>query len=309
MTEAIGAVSSTDGSARHEAGNGAVDQGSDDSWDEGPDALVTRRQTGGAETVRANRSWWDGVADEYQAEHGEFLGDARFLWCPEGLYEDEAGLLGPVTGRRVLEVGCGAAQCSRWLATQGADAVGLDLSARQLAHARRIDDGLEGTPLRLVQTDATVLPFADESFDLAFSAFGAVQFVADSAAVMREVARVLRPGGRFVFAVSHPFRWALPDDPGEGGLTVRYSYFDRRSYVEQDEDGVATYVEHHRTLGDRVRELTTAGLTLVDLVEPEYPEELGDRWGGGWSALRGRLVPGTAIFVTEKVAHAGAVQS
>jgi SAM-dependent methyltransferase len=300
MSAAIGAPNSAEDDPENRAEDGAADQGPDDSPDGDPGELVTRRQAGGTETIRANRDWWDNAADGYQAEHGEFLGDARFLWCPEGLYEDEAGLLGPVTGRRVLEVGCGAAQCSRWLAKQGADAVGLDLSARQLAHARRIDDELGGTPLRLVQADATVLPFADESFDLACSAFGAVQFVADSAAVMREVARVLQPCGRWVFAVSHPVRWCLPDDPGEGGLVVRYSYFDRRPYVEQDEDGVAKYVEHHRTLGDRVRELTAADLTLLDLIEPEYPEGLGDRWGGGWSALRGRLVPGTAIFVTEK---------
>ncbi len=263
--------------------------------------LVTRRQAGDAETVRANRGWWDDNADLYQTEHGEYLGDARFLWCPEGVYEDEVGLLGPVAGRRVLEVGCGASQCARWLVKQGADVVGFDLSARQLEHARRIDQELGGTPVRLVQADATVLPFADGVFDVACSAFGAVPFVADSAAVMREVARVLRPGGRWVFAVPHPFRWCLPDDPGEGGLVVRDSYFDRRPYVEQDDDGVATYVEHHRTIGDRVRELTGAGLVLRDLIEPEYPEGLGDRWGGGWSALRGRLVPGTAIFVAERL--------
>ena len=110
---------------------------------EGPDpdwkALVTRRQAGDAETVRANRGWWDDNADWYQTEHGDYLGDARFLWSPEGVYEDEAGLLGPVSGRRVLEVGCGAAQCARWLVKQGADVVGFDLSARQLAHARRIE--------------------------------------------------------------------------------------------------------------------------------------------------------------------------
>ncbi len=273
---------------------------SDKVADQDPSALVTRRQADNAETTRANRRWWDGASDWYQTEHGDFLGDARFLWGPEGLYEEDAQLLGPVAGRQVLEVGCGAAQCSRWLAAQGADVVGLDLSARQLAHARRIDDERGGTPLRLVLADATVLPFADASFDVACSAYGAVPFVEDSAALMREVARVLRPGGRWVFATTHPFRWCLPDDPGEGGLTVRDSYFDRRPYVEQDENGVATYVEHHRTLGDRVRELTAAGLVLLDLVEPEYPEDLGDRWGGGWSALRGRLVPGTAIFVAEK---------
>ena len=267
--------------------------------------LVTRRESSSGETARANRSWWDANADEYQAEHGEYLGDDRFLWCPEGLYEDVAGLLGPVAGRDVLEVGCGAAQCARWLAGQGARVTAFDLSARQLQHARRIDGAAGRAPLRLVQADATALPFADGVFDIACSAFGAVPFVADSAQLMREAARVLRPGGRWVFAVPHPFRWTLPELADEKGLVVEHSYFDRRPYVEQDEAGVATYVEHHRTLGDRVRELTAAGLSLVDLVEPEYPEELGDRWGGGWSALRGRLIPGTAVFVTRKTQPGG----
>jgi SAM-dependent methyltransferase len=264
--------------------------------------LVARRESGQDETSRANRSWWDANADEYQAEHGEYLGDARFLWCPEGVYEDEAALLGPVAGRAVLEIGCGAAQCARWLADQGARVTGFDLSMRQLRHARRIDEQLGRDALALVQAEATALPFADGSFEIACSAFGAVPFVADSALLMREVARVLRPGGRWVFAVPHPFRWALPDLPDEEGLVVRHSYFDRRPYVEQDEDGAATYVEHHRTFGDRVRELTEAGLVLEDVREPEYPAELGERWGGGWSALRGRLVPGTAIFRTRKAA-------
>lgn len=265
--------------------------------------FVTRRPAGDGETAHANRRWWDANADEYQADHGEFLGDSRFLWGPEGLYEDKAHLLGPVHGKRVLEVGCGAAQCSRWLVKQGAHVTGFDLSMRQLEHAHRIDEDLGAPRLPLVQADALAMPFADDSFDVACSAFGAVPFVADSAAVMREAARVLKPGGRWVFAVPHPFRWCLPDDPGPGGLVVRDSYFDRRPYVEQDESGSATYVEHHRTLGDRVRELTAAGLILLDLVEPEYPQSLGDRWGGGWSSLRGRLVPGTAIFVAAKPAR------
>jgi len=264
--------------------------------------LVTRRETAAGETERANRAWWDANADEYQAEHGEFLGDARFLWCPEGLYEDEARLLGEVAGRDVLEVGCGGAQCARWLAGQGARVTAFDLSGRQLRHARRIDERLGRVPVPLVQADATALPFADAVFDLACSAFGAVPFVADSARVMREVARVLRPGGRWVFSVPHPFRWTLPDLGDEHGLVVEHSYFDRRPYVEQDEQGVAGYAEHHRTVGDRIRELREAGFVLADLVEPEYPAQLGDRWGGGWSAQRGRLVPGTALFVADKPA-------
>jgi SAM-dependent methyltransferase len=257
-----------------------------------------RRPAGDDETVRASRRWWDATAAEYQAEHGEFLGDTDFVWGPERLREADAQLLGDVTGKRVLEVGAGAAQCSRWLARAGASPVAIDLSARQLAHAQQLDRRTD-LVMPLVQADAQRLPFADASFDLACSAYGAVPFVADSAAVMREVARVLRPGGRWVFSVTHPIRWCFPDDPGPGGLVADTPYFDRRPYVEQDEHGTATYVEHHRTIGDRVREIVAAGLVLDDLVEPEWPDDHDQLWGQ-WSPLRGRILPGTAVFVTRR---------
>ncbi|MFV2110804.1 class I SAM-dependent methyltransferase [Micromonospora sp. LOL_025] len=266
------------------------------------DSRVTRRRVGNAEARRANRRWWDADADDYQAEHGRFLGDLDFVWCPEGVREADVRLLGDLAGRRVLELGCGAAAAARWLATQGARPVALDLSAGMLRHAA-LAAGRTGVRVPLVQADALALPFADAAFDTACTAFGAVPFVADSAAVMREVFRVLRPGGRWVFSVTHPMRWIFLDDPGEGGLTAVHSYFDRSPYVEQDEAGDATYVEQHRTLGDRIRELVGAGFHLLDLVEPEWPEGHEGIWGQ-WSPLRGRLFPGTAIFVAEKPARA-----
>ncbi|MEV6398942.1 class I SAM-dependent methyltransferase [Streptomyces sp. NPDC051907] len=258
---------------------------------------ATRRDTGDAESSHASRGWWDRNADEYQSEHGAFLGDDRFVWGPEGLDEAEARLLGPagsLKGLDVLEIGAGAAQCSRWLAAQGARPVALDLSHRQLQHALRIGGDAGRVPL--VEADAGALPFADGAFDLVCSAYGAVPFVADPAAVFREVRRVLRPGGRWVFSVTHPIRWAFPDEPGPEGLTVAASYFDRTPYVEQDEQGRAVYVEHHRTIGDRVRDVVAGGFRLADLVEPEWPAWNSQEWGG-WSPLRGNLIPGTAIFV------------
>lgn len=260
---------------------------------------VERRAVDAERTVAANRGWWDEAASSYQDEHGSFLGDADFVWGPERLREADAHLLGDVAGRRVLEVGAGAAQCSRWLTDQGAEVVALDVSCAQLRESRRIDSALGRPPVPLVQADARRLPLAANSVDVACSAYGALPFVADSAAVMLEVARVLRPGGRWVFSVSHPVRWALPDDPGPRGLTVRSSYFDRTPYVELDGSGRVTYAEHHRTLGDRVREIAAAGLDLVDLVEPEWPDGHEQVWGG-WSPLRGRLIPGTAIFVCRR---------
>jgi SAM-dependent methyltransferase len=257
-----------------------------------------RRHLSAPDSLSASRAWWEASAEAYQAEHGEFLGAADFVWCPERLREADAHLLGDVAGRRVLEVGSGAGQCSRWLVAQGALAVGVDVSSAQLTHGRTLD-ARAGIPTVVVQADAQTLPFADRSFDLACSAYGAVPFVSDSAAVMAEVFRVLRPGGRWVFAVTHPIRWCFPDDPGESGLVAQASYFDRRPYVEQAEDGTPTYVEHHRTVGDRVREAVGAGLVIDDIVEPEWPAGHDRPWGQ-WSPLRGRILPGTAIFLTHK---------
>lgn len=263
--------------------------------------VAGRGEAGRAETVTANRHWWDREADDYHAEHGPFLGDAGFVWGPEGWTEAELGLLGLADGQRVLEVGGGAGQCARWIrTTYAAQVVSSDLSGGMLAVGRRIDAS-RGSVLPLVQADACALPFADSSFDTVFTSYGAVPFVADSALLLREAARVLRPGGRLVFATTHPVRWALPDVPGPDGLVVTYSYFDRQPYVERDADGRTTYVEHHRTLGDRVREVVAAGLVLEDVVEPEWPERNTQEWGG-WSPTRGRLFPGTAIYVCRRPA-------
>lgn len=261
----------------------------------------------------ASRGWWDANAAEYLDDHDAFLaGELR--WGPEGLTESEAGLLGDVAGRDILEIGAGAAQCSRWLAGRGARVVATDISWQMLdqgrarsgspepatrfaARARGSRPGGDGVPR--VQSDARALPFADASFDVVLTSFGAIPFVPDAGRVHAEAARVLRPGGRWVFSVTHPLRWAFPDDAGVRGLTATRSYFDRRPYVETNDAGRVAYAEYHRTVGDHVRDVAAAGLRLVDLVEPEWPAWNTGVWGG-WGPERGHYLPGTAVFVTRK---------
>ena len=128
---------------------------------------------------------------------------------------------------------------------------------------------------------------------------GLVPAEADTDRVHAEAARVLRPGGRWVFSVTHPIRWAFPDDPGERGLTATRSYFDRRPYVESDDDDVVLYAEYHRTLGDHVADVVGAGLVLDRVIEPEWPAANQQTWGG-WGPVRGARLPGTAIFATHR---------
>lgn len=252
-----------------------------------------------AEAAGASRTWWDEQASEYLAEHGDFLGNADLIWGPEGISEDDVSHLGEVAGLRVLEVGCGAGQGARWATRNGAEVIGMDLSLGMLRAAQELHTET-GLHPGLVQADALALPLASNAFDLAFSAYGAIPFVPDLEQLHREVARVLKPGGRWVFATSHPIRWAFPDVPNEAGLTANKSYFDRTPYSERDESGSVTYVEYHRTMGDHIAALRSANLQIEELIEPEWPESNQEVWGG-WSPLRGRFIPGTIIFVVTKM--------
>lgn len=248
----------------------------------------------------ANAQWWSASAQEYLEEHGDFLGPSDFCWCPEGLRESDAELLGPIEelrSKKVLEVGAGAAQCSRYLTARGIDVIATDI-ALGMCEAGLALNAQTGIDVAIKQADARALPFPAAHFDVVFTSFGALPFVPDAHQVHREVARVLKPGGTWVFSVTHPIRWAFADDPTS--VTAIRSYFDRTPYVELDTHGDVVYAEYHRTFADHITDLISAGFKITGLLEPQWPAQ-HDRTWGGWGPQRGKYLPGSAIFSAEKV--------
>jgi ubiquinone/menaquinone biosynthesis C-methylase UbiE len=179
--------------------------------------------------------------------------------------ESELGVLGEVAGKEVLELGCGAAQWSILLAREGARAVGLDDSERQLEHARAAVTAA-GVEVRLVHASAESLPFPDESFDIVFADHGANRFV-DPYAWVPEAARVLRRGGRLAFSESTPWEVISWDDARDTvSRELRLDYFGLRRL--EDEDGL---VQFYLPYGDWIRLFRDNGLLVEALREIQPP--------------------------------------
>ena len=165
------------------------------------------------------RTVWNAKAAAYQAHH--VIPTDRIHYGPNVPTEDDLGLVGDPRGKDALEVGCGGGQNAIAFKKRGAARVaGIDLSDKQIAYARALATR-EGVEVEFHQGTVEDLGrLADASFDIAFSAF-CFQYVRDLDRTMREVYRVLRPGGRFAFSMDHP----IVGMTGEDGVTFESSYF------------------------------------------------------------------------------------
>jgi SAM-dependent methyltransferase len=238
-----------------------------------------------AKHVRKNRRFWDREAAEYQGKHGDRLTETARAWGVWRIPEADLGVLGDVQGRDVLELGCGGGQWSIALTGQGARAVGIDLSRKQLEHARRAVRR-RSVPLPLVQASAEELPFREASFDLVFCDHGAVGF-ADPRLAVPEAARVLRPGGLLAFSLSSPLYfmcWNPTTERVDGRLHA--DYWDMRS--EDDEDAVVFQLPY----GEWIEIFNGNGLQVERLIHlrpsegatTTYQDFVSRRWARRWPA-------------------------
>lgn len=240
-----------------------------------------------------NRAFWNATSEAYQAAHGAVLRQAALAWGVWRAPELELKILGDVTARRVLELGCGAAQWTLALIAHGAHAVGIDLAEHQLTFARQAA-GAAGA--QLVQGDAERLPFERGSFDIVFCDHGAIVFTQPEPTIA-EVARVLKPGGLAAFCMSTPIR-DICFDPSVGAVTDRLSgtYFGLSGF----EDGES--VEYQRTYGAWIRLFRANGLLVEDLVELQAPPDAMTTYSDFVSAPWARQWPAEHIWKLRRAA-------
>ena len=222
-----------------------------------------------------NRTAWDAEAPSYVAS-AERAWAAEPSWGIWGVAEAELNLLPRVAGKRVLEAGCGTAYVSAWLARRGADAVGLDNSAAQLATAQRMQRKHD-LSFPLIQGFAEGLPFRDQSFDLVVSEYGAAIW-SDPYRWIPEAARVLRPGGELLFlGNSTLLMLCTPDGPETPARPIlERDFFGMHRFEWPDDDPPS--IEFHLGHGDWIRLLRANDFEILDLVEIQAPREKKTRY-------------------------------
>jgi SAM-dependent methyltransferase len=223
------------------------------------------------EHVRLNRAVWDRWAAQYAAFGERAWAAAEPSWGLWDIPESELSLLpSDLSGTDAIELGCGTAYVSAWMARRGARVVGIDNSAAPLETARRLQRH-HALEFSLLHGNAEAVPLPDASFDFAISEYGACLW-ADPERWIVEAARLLRPGGRLVF-LTNSFLMALcaPDDANVVA-TDRLQRPARGMYRQQypGEHGV----EFHLSAGDWMRLVRRSGFEVDDLIDI-YPPATG----------------------------------
>jgi len=229
---------------------------------------------GWGEHVLANQQAWDGFAATYAEGGRRNWAASEITWGIFDVPEAEIGMIPPdIAGMRTIELGCGTAYVSAWLARLGAEPTGIDISTRQLETARVLQEEHQLVfPLHLGSAEA--LPFADGSFDFAISEYGA-SIWCDPYRWIPEAARVLRPGGRLSFLVNSVLLMLCTGSDEDVPVSDRLErpLFGMRQFRWQDGS-----VEFHLPHGELIRLLRSSGFEIEDLVEVQVPEAARTRW-------------------------------
>jgi SAM-dependent methyltransferase len=221
------------------------------------------------EHVVRNRARWDAWAEDYVEPGRRGWARDEPRWGIWGVPEDHVGMLPPdVAGLDAIELGCGTAYVSAWLARRGARPVGIDNSEAQLATARSLQQEF-GLAFPLLHGNAENVPYPDQSFDLAISEYGA-SIWCDPYKWIPEAARLLRPGGRLIFLANGVLLMLCAFDDANIPASDRLlrPYFGMHRFEWPDDDAVEFHLPH----GEMIGLLRRCGFEVEELIEIRPPD-------------------------------------
>jgi len=211
--------------------------------------------------VLRNREVWTSSNKEYtDASASRAWAQEEIAWGVFEAPESELNLLGDVNDLDIVELGCGTAYFSAWLARRGARVVGVDPTPAQLETARRLQRET-GVEFPLIEAIGEDVPLPDSSFDLVHSEYGASLW-ADPYRWIPEAARLLRPGGRLIFMCNSIVSMLCMTLEGVGEQLVRPQFGLHR--VEWPDTGEVEFQLGH---GDWIDVLRANGFEIERLVE------------------------------------------
>jgi SAM-dependent methyltransferase len=222
-----------------------------------------------SDAARNRAAWTESNRDYTDANAADNWALDEITWGVWAVDESELNVLGDVAGLDVVELGCGTAYFSAWLAKRGARPVGVDVTPAQLDTARRMmaETGVE---FPLVEADAAETGLPDASFDLALSEYGASIWV-DPYRWIPEAARLLRPGGRLVFLRNSTLVVLCLPATGDAPAneTLQRPLFGMHRFEWPDDPGVEFHLPH----GEWIELLRTNGFEIERLVEVQAPAD------------------------------------
>ena len=232
--------------------------------------------TGSFDYIKVNAAAWD-------ERHENQLKTARRGWAASeptwgvfGVPERTVHLLpDELRGKTALELGCGTAYVSAWLARLGAIPVGVDPSVGQLAIARQFQVEF-GLSFPLVRASGEHVPIADDSFDLVISEYGAAIW-ADPYSWIPEASRLLRPGGELVFLGNSELLMLCVPDEDEAPATAELlrPHFGMHRFEWPDDPEIEFHLGH----GDWIRLLRENGFEILELIELRPPPGATSSYG------------------------------
>ena len=222
-----------------------------------------------------NAAFWD-----------ERMGDGND-WVRVLIWPATLRLLQPRPGERILDVACGNGLAARRLAALGVEVTAFDFAAEMITRARqRADDPAHPIDYRVLDAtdEAALLSLGEQRFDAAVCSM-ALFDMADIRPLMRALARLVRPGGRFVFSVAHPCfngghrEQVAESEDREGQLVTKYSVKISGYITPTIQRGAAIFGQpkpqlyFHRPLQELLGAVFAAGLVLDGVEEPAFPPD------------------------------------